>query len=339
MQLRWNRFESHLAQSQAQAASVAQCYVLYGDEACVQMELRDAVLRKLAEAGFERSAPLMVESGHANWDVFDEPLNAMSLFSSQTLLDIRVTTEKLSAEGAKWLAALPSRWHEDVAIVLSLPKLDKAGLSSAWFKGLDQANAVMVATPALDRVGFKEWLEQRAQSQGLQFEATALSALMQALEGNLFAARQVFERLKLAGYQGKISVDILDAHMEQAARYEVQQLSEAWISGQASRCVDILSTLREEADTLPLLLWQLGEDVHAWWALSQRKTPSMLWGARKAALEQRVQRQRLQPRQFARCIETLVGLDRAAKGLELNRGNVWDQLEATILRWAMATAR
>lgn len=335
MQLRWNRFESTLNQT----ATVAPCYLFYGDEACIQMELRDALIRKLSEAGFDREAVQTVESAHVDWDQFNTPLEAMSLFSSRTLLDIRVTTEKLPADGAKWLATLPERWHEDIAVIISVPKLDKAALSSVWFKALDQAGAMMIATPTLDRAGFKEWIEHRTQSYGLQLDSTAVSALLHGLEGNVFAARQVFERLKLAGYQGRISVEVLDAHMEQAARYEVQQLSEAWLSGQAPRCLDILSTLRGEADALPLLLWQLGEDIHAWWALSQRKTPPMLWGARKIALEQRVQRQRLQPRQFARCIETLVGLDRATKGLQPEAADVWDQLESTVLRWAKSTAR
>ncbi len=335
MQLRWNRFEAALEK----VSIFAPCYVFYGDEACIQMELRDALLKRLVNADFERGVPFTIESGHADWGGLNEPLSAMSLFSSKTLLDVRVSTEKLSAEGAKWLATLPACWHEDIVVILSLPKLDKAALNSAWFKALDQAGGMMVATPALDRAGFKEWLEYRAAQQEMEFEPAALTVLQHTQEGNLFGARQVFERLKIIGHKGKITVEILEQHTENAARYEVQQLSEAWLTGKVGRCIDILTMLRREPEVLPLVLWQLGEDIHAWWAMSQRKAPVMLWGARKLAMEQRVQQQKLQPRQFARCIETLVNLDHVVKGLRPDEPNAWDQLEATIVRWAKSTTR
>jgi len=335
MQLRWNRFEALLEKG----SIFAPCYVFYGDEACIQMELRDVLLKRLVKAGFEKDSPFAIDSGHTDWSVLNEPLSAMSLFSSKTVLDVRVNTEKLSAEGAKWLANLPACWHEDIVVVLTLPKLDKVALNSAWFKGLDQGGGVMVITPALDRSGFKEWLEYRAAQQGLEFEPTALVVLLHTQEGNLFGARQVFERLKLIGHQGKITVELLEQHTENAARYEVQQLSEAWLTGKAERCIDILAMLRREPEVFTLVLWQLGEDIHAWWAMSQRKAPVMLWGGRKVAMEQRVHQQKLQPKQFARCVETLVNLDHAVKGLRPDEPNVWDQLETTIVRWAKSAMR
>jgi DNA polymerase III subunit delta len=335
MQVRWNRFDALLNEKK----SVAQGYFFYGDEACIQMELRDALIPWLESKGFERDVVHWVEQGNMSWEKFNADLEGMSLFSRQTQLDIRVATEKWPAEGTKWVSALSERWHSDTVIILSMPKLDRSTLNTKWFQSLEKQDVVMVATPALDRSGFKEWLQLRAQAYSLRFKAEALDIFLHAMEGNLFAARQVLERLKLSGCEGDITIAHLESYMDQAARYELQQLSEAWLVGDQARCLEVLSMLRVDADAIPLIVWQLGEDIHAWWALSQRKSPTMLWGARKTAMEKRVQYARLGREQFSHCIAALTELDRSFKGVSTQGMDVWDQLEALVLSWALGPQR
>jgi DNA polymerase-3 subunit delta len=47
------------------------------------------------------------------------------------------------------------------------------------------------------------------------------------------------------------------------ARFDVFQLSEAWLAGDAARAMKIIAALEAEGEALPHLLWQLGEDIRA----------------------------------------------------------------------------
>jgi DNA polymerase-3 subunit delta len=299
------------------------------------MELRDTLIHILKEKDIERETPYIIDMGNSSWEKINDAYESLSLFSSHTLVDIRVTTEKLPAEGSKWLDALPKRWHPDVTTIISLPKLDKTALNSTWLKNLEQAGAWITATPALEGASFKEWVELRAAHYKLSFSGEILSQFLILMEGNLFAARQCFERLWLSGHEGNINETQLARYTDHSARYEVQQLSEAWLLKNTARSLEILSMLRAEDEMIILLiLWQLGEDLHAWMALSHNRTPPMMWGIRKTALEKRARNERLDANNFAKKIEQLIELEKMTKGLINHKGDIWNHIERMIIQWA-----
>ena len=128
--------------------------------------------------------------------------------------------------------------------------------------------------------------------------------------------------------------------MADVARYDVFELSAAWLAGDAARALRIIAALEAEGEGLPLLLWQLGEDIHALAAVLDATAGGMpvatavrnarVWGKRQAALERAARR--VKPEAIAPMVRALATLDALAKGI--GRGNAWDDLRTLALTLA-----
>jgi DNA polymerase-3 subunit delta len=124
------------------------------------------------------------------------------------------------------------------------------------------------------------------------------------------------------------------------ARYDVFQLSEAWLAGDAVRVLRILSVLQDEGDAPTLAVWQLSEDVHALASVQTmvRSGASVgsavksarVWGRRQSALEHAANR--VPVALMPDLLLALARLDALAKGL--GRGNPWEELATTALALA-----
>ena len=97
---------------------------------------------------------------------------------------------------------------------------------------------------------------QRASAETLQF-------LADTTEGNLLAAQQEIEKLALLLPAGELDARAVEQAIADVARFDVFQLSEAWLAGDAARACRILAALEGAGEGVPLLVWQLGEDLHA----------------------------------------------------------------------------
>src|ERR1022692_1673949 len=133
---------------------------------------------------------------------------------------------------------------------------------------------------------------------------------------------------------------VLENAVADVARFNVFQLSEAWLSGDAARACRILAALENEGEGVPLLLWQLGEDLHALAAVlasTAEGTPvavavktARIWGKRQSAMERAARR--VAPASIPALLTRLARLDGLAKGI--GRGSVWDQLRDVVLALA-----
>ena len=164
-----------------------------------------------------------------------------------------------------------------------------------------------------------------------------LAFLAETCEGNLLAARQEIEKLALLLPEGELAHESVEAAVADVARYDIFELSEAWLAGDAARSVRILRALEAEGEAPTLAIWQLSEDVHALAAVTtlvRSGTPASaavrsarVWGKRQPALERAVQR--VPASQIAPLLLAAARLDALAKGI--GRGNVWDELATTAL--------
>jgi len=185
-----------------------------------------------------------------------------SLFSDQRLMDLRLPTGKPGIEGSKAIQAWCAGPPADVVLLVSLPRADKAMLSSSWFTALDQAG-VVVLVPELYRSDLPNWMSQRLRAAGLTATPDAIAWLCDQCEGNLMAAHQEILKLTLHHEQKDKALDLDDlrALITDVARFSPFLFSEAVLAGDAGRAVRILRGLKSEAAPLPLILWSLAEDL------------------------------------------------------------------------------
>lgn len=329
LQLRPEALEAHLARR------LAPLYVIHGDEPLTSLEAADAIRAAARRGGCEERELFVVEQ-HFRWDGFIAANANLGLFGTRKLIDLRIPSGRPGVEGASVLARLAENPNPDNITLITLPRLDRATQSSAWFTALARAG-VTIAVPAIDRSALPAWIASRLARNGQRAGRETIAFLAERCEGNLLAASQELEKLALLLPQAALDHDaVLDA-VADVARYDVFELSEAWLAGDAARMLRIVAMLRESAEPVTLAIWQLSEDLHALatvhesmrkgMALASAMRSVRVWGKRQSALE--LAARRLAPGQADPLLHDLAGLDALAKGI--GRGDPWDALTSTAL--------
>jgi DNA polymerase-3 subunit delta len=336
MDIRLNQLAAHLERN------LAPIYVVHGDEPLLAMEAGDAIRAAARRAGSEEREVLVVEPGF-KWPAFLATNANMGLFGARKLVDLRIPSGKPGVEGAKALEAYASDPNPDHFLLVTLPKLDRTTQASAWFSALVGAGAAVAVYP-LERDELPAWIAARLARQKQSVARETLAFLAERCEGNLFAARQEIEKLGLLLPEGELAPDAVLHAVTDVARYDVFQLSESWLVGDAVRALRIIAALEAEGEGIQLLLWQLGEDIHALAAVQEATdsgTPlatavrnARVWGKRQAAMERAARR--VAPASVTPMLRALATLDEVSKGI--GRGNAWDDLRAIALALAGKSA-
>lgn len=324
MQLRPENLEAQLR------GGVRALYVVHGDEPLLALEAGDAIRAGARAAGAVDREIFVVEPGF-KWDAFLSANANASLFATRKCVDLRIPSGKPGAEGGKALEAYAANPNPDNITLITLPRLDRATQTSAWFSALAEAGVTIAVYP-VERDALPAWIAARLARQGQRAAPDTLVFLAENCEGNLLAARQEIEKLALLLPAGELDHAAVESAVADVARYDVFELSEAWLAGDAPRALRILRALEAEGEPPTLVIWQLGEDVHALAAVAmmvRAGTPvatairnARVWGKRQAALERAVPR--VSAVDIAALIATTARLDALAKGI--GSGNVWDEL-------------
>jgi DNA polymerase-3 subunit delta len=332
MRLRPEQLSAHLAQG------LAPLYVVHGDEPLLAIEAGDAIRAAARAAGCEEREVLVVEPGF-KWDAFSAASRNLGLFGTRKLVDLRIPGGKPGVEGARVLEDCAANPTPDTTILITLPRLDRATSSSSWFAALEQGGITLEVFP-LERADLPRWIASRLERQRQRASAETLQFLADTTEGNLLAARQELEKIGLLLPEGELEQAAVENAVADVARFDVFQLSEAWLSGDAARACRILAALENEGEGVPLLLWQLGEDLHALATVLASTATGMpvaiavksarVWGKRQTAIERAARR--IAPSAIQPLLLRLARLDALAKGI--GRGNVWDQLRDVALALA-----
>jgi DNA polymerase-3 subunit delta len=311
--------------------SLAPVWLVGGDQPLLVDEAV-AQIRAAAQArGYDERQSAQSEPGF-DWRAWAGGFDSLSLFASRRLVELRLPTGKPGVEGGKVLEAWAVRPPADTLLLITAPRLDKAALAVKWVKAVE-GEGVLVQTwpPTLERL--PEWIGQRLGRHGLKADRDTLAWLTARVEGNLLAAHQEIEKLALLLPPGPLDMATARACVADVARYDVGDLSEAFLKGDASRFCRILDGLKAEGEGLPLVLAVFGAEVRTLYRLAAglargERLPGLMaamkiWESRQGLLERALKRADLA--RLARAMESLARLDRAAKGLL--REDAWDALK------------
>jgi DNA polymerase-3 subunit delta len=220
-------------------------YVVHGDEPLLALEAGDAIRAAARAAGAADREVLVVEPGF-KWDAFLGANANGSLFGDRKCVDLRIPSGKPGTEGAKALAAYAANPNPDNITLVSLPRVDRATQSSEWFAALAE-NGVTIAVYPIERDALPQWIAARLARQKQRASRETLSFLADACEGNLLAARQEIEKLALLLPEGDLDHAAVEAAVADVARFDVFELSEAWLAGDASRVCASCARCRRKA--------------------------------------------------------------------------------------------
>ena len=225
MQIKANQLGRHL-----DAGRFAPIYLVYGDEPLLVDEACASIVEAAEANGFsDRSRFDLAIDGS-----LDEALAGaanLSLFASKRMLDIRLPAKGLDRKGSDTIRRYLGSPPPSTMVLCRAPGLDWRTRSSAWHKAIDKAGAVVQVWPVSARE-LPRWLDQRCRASGLQLDREALSILADRVEGNLLAATQEIEKLRLSGRQGPIGAEEMRDAVGDSAHFDTFQMIDTAFAGQ-----------------------------------------------------------------------------------------------------------
>ncbi|MEA3180244.1 MAG: polymerase subunit delta [Gammaproteobacteria bacterium] len=316
MKLTADALSGHLEQQ------LLRVYLISGDDPLLAGEAADAVRASARAKGFTERDVHFMERG-SDWDDVRASSSNMSLFGSRRLVEIRMPTGKPGVAGGAALVSMLGVDDRDTVFLILTPRLDRDVQSANWVKAVE-SNGAWVQIWPIDSDRMTTWLRGRARRLGLDISADGVEVLAERTEGNLLAAHQELEKLKLVAQPGQITADTILASVGDSARFDVFQLGESVLAGDTERALRMLAGLHAEGVEATLVLWALTKAMRDLWG-SVTAAPGArprAWGRQAAALEKGARRASRLP--FSTLAIRAGRADRMIKGRLF--GDAWDEM-------------
>jgi DNA polymerase-3 subunit delta len=305
-------------------------YLITGDETLLVEESIHAISAKAKTEGYEERH--VIESNEADGlDLFLSHTQNLSFFSLKKIIEIRFH-QKVSAAWSKLFVEITQTPDSNQIIIVRTPKLSKAETQEKWYKAVDQTGCIVTIWP-LKQDTLLRWIHARCESVGIAIQRESIAHIAANTEGNLLAASQAIEKLKLI--QGTSSSPIphetVAEMLSDQTHYTVFDLSDAALAQKPSQCLKILSTLKHQDMEPPIILWALMQDIRHLAALAAvpPNTRASLYprrgifGPRQALFQKALST--ISASRFADFVQKAKNIDESIKGIQ--PGNVWIDLE------------
>ena len=99
-------------------------------------------------------------------------------------------------DGSKAIVEYCQNLCPDNILLVTTKKLEASSTRSKWFKALDEAGASVQCWP-IEPKQLPGWISQRLRATGLNADNEAAQMIAERVEGNLLAAMQEIEKLRL----------------------------------------------------------------------------------------------------------------------------------------------
>lgn len=305
-------------------------YLLSGDEPYQRDEACRLIRETAQKHGYTERQLYHIERGF-DWQQLIEASNTLSLFAERKLIELRLPTAKPGTEGSKILQTYMDHLPDDTILLIVAGKLEAAQLKSKWVKAIER-HGILIQIWPIETSRLPEWIRQALAKREMTVSADALKLLAERVEGNLLAADQELEKLRLLYGPCQLDVEQVRAAVTESARYDVFSLVDAALEGAADRVSRILFGLRAEGIEPILVLWALAREIRALAHMTQTiaaganldraMAQERVWEKRKPLVRKAIQRIKSGEAQqwVLRCGQ----LDRLVKGF--GAGRIWDEL-------------
>jgi DNA polymerase-3 subunit delta len=251
----------------ALARGLAGIYLVSGDEPLLVGEAADAIRAAARAKGYADRRVFFIDRSFS-WDELRLATQSLSLFAERRLFELRMPSGK-PEKGAALLAELAAQSAADLTYLVVTDKLDRKAGDAPWVQAIEKHGAWVPIQP-VDTAALPAWLRARAKMLHIDIGAEACQMIVDRVEGNLLAAQQELEKLKLLADGGSIDVDLVLRSVGDSARYDVFQVAEAAAAGDAARALRVLMGLKSEGVEPTLILWALLRELRGMWQARER---------------------------------------------------------------------
>ena len=312
-------------------------YLLFGAEPLLVEESAEAIRTAARSQGVEEI--LRYTAGvDLDWKQLLSAGQALSLFASKRLLEIRLPTGRPGDTGAEVLMEFLSDPERTDHLVVILGKVDKAIQSSKWFKAIESQSTAVEAR-AVTPQQLPAWIRDRLRAEGIKATKGAIERLAYCSEGNLLFAAQEISKLPLVLDGAELDEAALDAMTSDQARFSVFPLVDAALAGKTAESVRMLHGLQREGSEAILVNWALAREVRSLYPMSleiaagaDRKSVLQrhrVWRSRASCISSALSR--LNPKSLQALLQQLAYSDLVLKGQRQAPGGIWAELERAVL--------
>ena len=332
MKIRPEQLQSHLSKQ------LLPVYVISGDEPLLAQESTDAVRLAARNQGFSGREVFHGE-GKFDWGQLHNEANALSLFAEKKIIEVRISNGKPGDKGSKAICELCANRSPDNLLLVILPKLERSAQNSKWMKALESAGAHIQVWPVTgDQL--PRWIKQRLLESNITANQQAVEILAERVEGNLLAAVQEIEKLKLLATNGKVDAIMMSSVVADSARYNLFEFVDKVLAGDAQSAARSLRGLHSEGtDAIPLL-WAITRELRILIKASEQisRGESRDWALKNAGVwEKRLPLfrsaiQRCSAAHLRMLLYQAGAIDRGIKGMR--KADIWDELTTLVLSLA-----
>ena len=244
-------------------------WLVFGDEPW-QKDNSLAVIKKHAKnQGFSEIIRFSSDTGF-DWQQLLDEYQALSLFASQRIIEIELTTVKVGDAGNKALLALAERLTQDfnsgnapqdVMFIFHGAKLDAASANRKWFKSLTQLGCYLPLYD-IELKAMPQWLNNQARQRKLNVSGELNALLVELFEGNLLALAQELDKLVLLFGSQAISIEQAEQLLLKQAKFNPFQVIDALLQGNCAKCIVMLDQLQQEGMAPAQLIWVFHKEIN-----------------------------------------------------------------------------
>jgi len=327
--------------SQCLQRNLAPMYLISGDEYLLVDEALTFIRETAKKHDFTSRESFTVDKNF-DWQFLASLLNNLSLFADKSLIELKISNNKLNNLSSKILQNYAENPASDKLLIIITDKLDAATKKTQWYKSINQSG-ISITIWKLDQKQFLSWIINKLKKCKITLDTEGISLLYDYVEGNLLAASQEIEKLKILYGSVKITTEELLKSITESTEYNVYDLMECALLGDISKIIRILKHLRDEGFEPAIILWAITRELRNLITISLKTQKG-------EDLEQILQQQRVRPNQkiaikkvvqeqkLTRLEKILIStskIDFTLKGAY--DGDVWTEIEQILFTIATGT--
>ncbi len=332
MKIYANQLESQLAQG------LGSCYLVVGDEPLQLKEATDAIRQKAMAEGFTEREVIHVDNKF-KWEMLFASMGTMSLFAEKKIMELHLPTGKPGTAGSKAIIQFVENLPLDICLLIQCEQWTAANDKTKWVKTIESTGTFMrVYMPKPHEFG--HWLRNRCNKIGLNVQSDTIVLLAMRLEGNLLAADQELEKLKMRFADQVITAKDVAGLVADNARFDVFRLTDALLENNLARVLRMLRALKQNNTAIVVIHWAIERQVRMLLHFSAIKSTGQrigptdyrkqgIWQSQQAAIQSALNRYNVN--KLEELLSGVALLDRVIKGQ--SSGDAWLMLEQWIVKY------
>ena len=138
-------------------------YTVLGEEPLLTIEAADLIRTKAHQTGYVEREIFTIDNQFSRSEL-QLRKNSLSLFGERRVIDLRIPSGKPGKEGSIAIEEYCHSLPTDTITLVTLPKIDKQGQLTKWFKVLENIGP-MISVSLVERNQLSTWISQRLSMQ------------------------------------------------------------------------------------------------------------------------------------------------------------------------------